>query len=126
LKALNAEIQEIYANQQQQAEELGAKFQSIKEEHQGIIERDKDKIEMEEKLKALEKAFAGLKVEVEASAQQNEKTRLNKDERLAKDVNGKVLLSKGESQLKSQVLGERKNNEDLRARLRDIEEKRQQ
>mmetsp|Transcript_42625 Transcript_42625/g.40911 ORF Transcript_42625/g.40911 Transcript_42625/m.40911 type:complete len:82 (+) Transcript_42625:1045-1290(+) len=81
---------------------------------------------MEEKLKALEKAFAGLKVEVEASAQQNEKTRLNKDERLAKDVNGKVLLSKGESQLKSQVLGERKNNEDLRGRLRDIEEKRQQ
>ena len=67
---------------------------------------------MEEKLKLLEKALMSLRLEVEASSAQNEKIRIFKDERLAKDVNGRVFA-------------DRKPNDDAREQLRDTEERRQ-
>ena len=67
---------------------------------------------MEEKLKQMEKQLLALRVEVEASAQQNEKVRILKEERPSNDLN-------------SRVFAERKQNEESRETIRDLEEKRQ-
>ena len=49
---------------------------------------------MEEKLKVLEKTLLQLRLEVEASASLNEKSRIQKDERLARDLNGRVFAER--------------------------------
>lgn len=78
-----------------------------------MIEEDQEKLAMEEKLKQLEKSLNSLRLEVEASSQQNEKVKIQKEERPSKELNSRM------------VLAERKQNEELREKLRETEEKRQ-
>ena len=45
-------------------------------------------------MKQLEKMLFALRLEVEASGSQNLKAKMNKDERLSKDVNGKLFTDR--------------------------------
>ena len=112
LKTLNQEIEQVYKDQQEHAAQMQQRVAQVEEEHNNVIENDEEKIQYEIKLKELEKTFVALRTEVENVASQNEKLRIQKDERLARDLN-------------SRAFAERKNNDILREQVKEAEEKRQ-
>ena len=62
--------------------------------HAEVIENDEDQSNDELRLKELEKTLVALRTEVETVAVQNEKLRIQKDERLARDLNGRLFADR--------------------------------
>lgn len=62
--------------------------------HAEVIENDEDQSTDELRLKELEKTLVALRTEVETVAVQNEKLRIQKDERLARDLNGRLFADR--------------------------------
>ncbi len=62
--------------------------------HAEVIENDEDQSNDELRLKELEKTLVALRTEVETVAVQNEKLRIQKDESLARDLNGRLFADR--------------------------------
>lgn len=107
LRTLNLQVEEVYKAQNNHLGELEAKLKDKENQHQDIIENDQEKIQAEAKLKELEKHLQVLRVEVETANQQNEKLRIQKDERLTRDLN-------------SRFQADHKPNEQMREQLSEI------
>jgi hypothetical protein len=76
-----------------------------------IIENDDEKGRLEVQLSELEKALKVIRIETDQIAFQNEKLRLSKDERTASDLNLRVFV-------------ERKQNDEAREQLKEVEDRR--
>jgi uncharacterized protein YoxC len=66
----------------------------VEANHADVIENDEENSNDELRLKELEKTLVALRTEVENVAVQNEKLRIQKDERLARDLNGRFFADR--------------------------------
>jgi hypothetical protein len=66
----------------------------VEANHAEVIENDEDQSNDELRLKELEKTLVALRTEVETVAVQNEKLRIQKDESLARDLNGRLFADR--------------------------------
>lgn len=91
LKTLNTEIEEIHCQQSQQTEQLKKQLTQKTQEHNHEIEQDQEKLQLEDKLKELQKNLFLMRQEVENQSIQNEKLKMSKEERLSRDLNSRVF-----------------------------------
>ena len=109
LKQLNSDLDSTYQTQTGQVADLRQRVQQMEKEHEQAMESE----ETVARLREMEKVLAGLRTEAENVAGVNEKLRLQKEERSAGDLNGRVFA-------------ERRANEQAREELKEVEERRQQ